>query len=225
MAGDQLTITIQRPTLTISVGAIPVNTGGGVTDGDKGDVTVSNNGATWTVDPLPESRITNLVADLASLANAITALSTQLLNEPKHVRLSSDVVESSGSPTDTGLAFTPAANSTYLVEVWLAWKTAATTTGLQWTFSGPTSGATLQAQVQSVFNTTTAELARSGAFDAMVAGTGESSTAIAYIARGAALVVTGASPSGTVKVQVQTEVPASAVTILTGSVLRYTLVA
>lgn len=54
--------------------------GGGtvVADGDYGDVTVSAGGTVWGVDELPESRITNLVADLAAkvpLTRTITATS------------------------------------------------------------------------------------------------------------------------------------------------------
>jgi hypothetical protein len=47
--------------------------GGAVADGDYGDVTVSGTGAVWTVDNLPESRITGLVSDLTTLAAGVAA--------------------------------------------------------------------------------------------------------------------------------------------------------
>lgn len=46
-------------------------TGGSIADGDKGDVTVSGSGSVWTVDALPESRITGLVSDLAAKDTAL----------------------------------------------------------------------------------------------------------------------------------------------------------
>lgn len=48
--------------------------GGGLSDGDYGDVVVSGGGTIMTVDPLPQSRITNLVSDLATLTAAVAAL-------------------------------------------------------------------------------------------------------------------------------------------------------
>jgi hypothetical protein len=167
---------------------------------------------------------TSYARTLVDDADAATARATLGL-DITFVRQTSDFTDSTGSLTDTALTFTPAASSTYLFEVWMAWKTAATTTGLQFTFTGPTSGGTLQTQYQSVFNTTTAELSRSGAFDAVVQGTGESSTSVTYMARATALVITNGSPSGAVKIQAQTEVAASQITILTGSCMRVTKIA
>jgi hypothetical protein len=47
--------------------------GGAVADNDYGDVTVSGTGTVWTVDALPQGRITSLVADLAALVTSIAS--------------------------------------------------------------------------------------------------------------------------------------------------------
>ncbi len=46
---------------------------GTVVDANYGDVTVSGAGSVWTVNQLPESRITNLTTDLAALAISVAA--------------------------------------------------------------------------------------------------------------------------------------------------------
>lgn len=156
--------------------------------------------------------------------DAATAQATLgLTGLPQWVRLGSDFTESAGTLTDTSLQFTPAASSTYLVEVFLAFTSAVSTTGCHFTLSGPASGATLQTQELRVGTASSTELIRFQAFDTVIPG-GASQTATPTFGTAKAIVVTGSSPSGVVKLQAKSEVASSLMTILAGSCMRYTKV-
>lgn len=139
--------------------------------------------------------------------------------------LAGDFTESAATPADVpNLSFTPAASKLYLIEAFLVWNSDAVTTGLQYKFVSPASLGTgtvwsvQSLQVEAGVNT---QVLRLGAFDALVGGTGQGSISTKHPAMGWAMVKTGAAPSGDIKIQAQSEVGASVVTIFAGSFLRY----
>lgn len=138
--------------------------------------------------------------------------------------LASDHTNTTTTPTDVpGLAFTPAANRRYEVEGRFFVIAAATTTGAQIGVVWPTGiVAPSAAHLGSPSSATALTLANvtrgtSGTANA----TGVPSKTLEALGLLTAILTTGASPSGTFRVRLDSEVAASEVRMLAGSFLRY----
>lgn len=139
-----------------------------------------------------------------------------------YVKLANDFTTSSATAVDAGIAFTPSANTSYEFKAVLLTRTATTTVGprpgLAWP-TGMTDGvahirqeSSATAFVSSLGNINAAMLAPVG-------GVPSNSLSFPSIIEG--LVIAGASPSGTVKVQLASETAGTNVTIKAGSFLKY----
>ena len=140
-----------------------------------------------------------------------------------YVTLAADFVTSSATAVDvTGLAFTPGANKRYAFKANLLTRTATATVGprpgLAWP-TGMTDGAATIKQPSSA----TAELIANGNISGAVLAAvgGVPTTTGSWLATIDGMVIAGASPSGTVKVQLASETAGTNVTIKAGSFLRY----
>ena len=140
-----------------------------------------------------------------------------------YVTLAADFTTTSATAVDvTGLAFTPAANTKYEFEAVLLTRTATATVGprpgLAWP-TGMTDGVARIKQTSSA----TAELTTNGNINAalLCAVGGLPTNTQSYPADIKGVVIAGASPSGTVKVQLASETAGTTVTIKAGSFIRY----
>lgn len=144
-----------------------------------------------------------------------------ILNADTLLRSVADHANSTVTATDIpGLGFTPVANSLYVIEGLVPVQTAITTTGVQLILAGPTTGITWSAVTIHTPTASNADTPFHGALNAaapMTAGL----TAVA-MARVKAMVQVGASPgAGNIRLQLRSEIAASAVTVRAGAFLRY----
>lgn len=123
----------------------------------------------------------------------------------------------------TGLAFTPSASTTYLIELWILIKTAGAAAGTRPGIDWPTGLSHQGAWVMAPSTATTVAQRNWGpttAGQAAIAA-GATTTADFYLAVGRALMVVGGSPSGNFQITVSGESGAVQATIGAGSTIRY----
>lgn len=140
-----------------------------------------------------------------------------------YIKLASDFVTSSATAVPvTGLAFTPAANTTYEVEAVLFTRTATATVGARPGIAWPT-GLTDGVASISQASSATANVFANGNIAAAVLSPvgGLPNTTQSFPAILSAVFVAGAAPSGTFRIQLASETAATNVTVKAGSYLKY----
>ena len=140
-----------------------------------------------------------------------------------YLYLSSNFTTTSSTAANvTGLAFTPEANSRYEIRGMFMVRTATTTVGPRPGCAWPT-GMTDGVATFVVSSSATAQVMANGNINAAVLCPvgGLPSTTLSYPAQFDALLVAGASPSGTFRVQLASETSGTTVTMVAGSYLKY----
>lgn len=140
---------------------------------------------------------------------------------PVYLTLSADFSTTSTTPSAvTGLSFTPAANKTYICEAYLLCKTSVTTTGAQPGYLPPTV-ASFGGFLFAPASATSMVQRWWGSGNAVAAGTGLPNTTATWLHYGKAVILSGASPSGSFGISLASEVSGSSVTMVAGSMLVY----
>jgi hypothetical protein len=150
----------------------------------------------------------------------------QSVDVPTWLVLGADTANSTTTPVDVAdLTFTPAGSTTYLLEIWLPFRTAASTTGLRWQVYDATGGTESYQTISAPASATTQVLRLSHCLAGNAAlGTGTGAGGTPGLAYGWALIVTPASPAGNISIRFYSEVAGSAITLKAGACVRLTVV-
>ena len=140
-----------------------------------------------------------------------------------YVKLSSDFVTSSATAVDvTGLAFTPTADTQYEFEAVLLLRTATATVGPRPGLAWPTGMTDGVADIYMPTSATAQVLVFGNNNAALLAAVGGlPNTTQSWPSKITGTVLAGATPSGTVKVQMASETAGTNVTVKAGSFIRY----
>lgn len=140
-----------------------------------------------------------------------------------YIKLASDFTTSSATAVDiTGMAFTPAANTSYEFESLLLCRTATATVGPRPGLAWPTGLSDGVADMFTPSSATAQTMVFGNIAATMLAAVGGlPNTTSSYPVRVCGMVVAGASPSGTVKLQLASETAGTNVTVKAGSYIKW----
>ena len=171
----------------------------------------------------------SISAATPSADGSMSAADKAKLDNITYVVLGADVSNSTVNPANVGLAFTPASNSIYIVEVYLIGSTPTGTVGVQIGLAMASTVVTSLSTVRAMaYNTATlgierwAQLTPGATVIALGLNTVAGVGVPAYIN---ALIKTGASSTGDINVVFNTETAPTVATIYAGSTMRLTKVA
>lgn len=140
-----------------------------------------------------------------------------------YIKLANDFTTNSASAVDvTGMAFTPVANTDYEFEAHLMCRTATATVGPRAGLAWPTGGSDGAASIYTPSSGTAETMVHGNINAALLAAVGGlPNTTLSYGAKVLGIFRAGASPSGTVRLQLASETAGTNVTIKAGSFLKY----